>query len=203
MLFWSRIRLELARRPWMYWTFAAVCALVAWWSVHAAAAAADRARLRWGAQRTVLVATRDLAPGDRLAVERREYPAAMVPATALTPAVLGQSGPNGDGVAARAVPEGSVLVDLDLVGDTAPPSGWVVFATGAGGSPALQPGDRVAVFGEGHRWCDGRIVVGTLGVGRHDGQVTVQPLEVAVPPDCADAVSGILIGSGIVLARTG
>ena len=178
-----RVRLELARRPWLYWLFAGTCAAFAWAAVAGAQSAADAARHRWGTSRTVYVAAHALAPGDPLAVVRREYPSAMVPAAALS--VVAE-----DAVVAHPLTDGEIVTTADLAGATMTPAGWAVFAIDATGAPALVAGDPVGVFGQGALWCDG--VVATVGADL---------VEVAVPPACAEAVSAQVAVGGVVLAR--
>ncbi|MDQ3468178.1 MAG: SAF domain-containing protein, partial [Actinomycetota bacterium] len=82
----ARLRHVLARRPWLYWlaviTVAAAGGLVA----ARAVAAVEDERAAWGSPRTVVVARRDVAPGEVLdeATERRTVPAPVVPPDALT-----------------------------------------------------------------------------------------------------------------------
>lgn len=113
-----------------------------------------------------------------------DYPAAMVPSAAITTAP-------GDAVAAHAVAAGEVLVAADLAGPSAVPAGWVVFAVPSEGAPALLAGDTVSLFGSGQLWCDG--VVHSVDGERAD---------VAVPPDCAAAVSAQLALDAVVLAAS-
>jgi len=195
---WSRLRLELARRPWIYWLFAGTCACLVGLSIHSRSAEVDEQRRKWGTTRSVLVAAADHLGGDPLRFVRREYPEAMVPDDALDEI-------SGDEVAARVVPRGAVLVAPDVVGDVGPPPGWVVFATASDRAPAVHPGARVAVFGDGHRWCDGLVTAGEGSAGRSPARTSIgaSTVEVAVPPSCAEAISGLVLGDRVVLARTG
>lgn len=180
-----RLRLELARRPWIYWLIVGLCALVVWSGITRAASAADAERRQWGQSRTVLVATVDVARGQTLRARRRQYPAAMVPvgAVASLPAAA---------LAAHPIGAGEVIVRSDLAGGADPPADWVVFALPADGAPALLPGDAATVFGDGTRWCDGMVV--TFAADR---------IDVAVPPTCAEHVSAQVAAGTAVLARTG
>ena len=178
-----RVRLELARRPWLYWLFAGTCAAFAWAAVAGAQSAADRARQQWGTSRTVYVAAHTLAPGEPLAVVRREYPSAMVPQAAIAEAPEGA-------VVAHPLAHGEIVTANDLAGDTSAPPNWSVFAVDATGAPALVAGDAVGVFGQGALWCDGVVTA-----------VTTDLVEVAVPPSCAEAVSAQVAVGGVVLAR--
>ncbi len=178
-----KVRLLLARRPWLYWLCTAVCAAIAWAAVGSAQGAAVRERQRWGTTRAVWVTTQPASPGGPLTAERREYPLAVVPGDALTtlPAAA---------TAAHPLARGEVLVAADLAGAVAIPSGWVAFAITGDEVPHLVPGDAAALFGQGARWCDG-VVLAVLDTH----------VEVAVPPECADGLSAVLAVGEVVLAR--
>ncbi|HNJ96853.1 MAG TPA: hypothetical protein PLV13_01910 [Ilumatobacteraceae bacterium] len=180
-----RVRLQLARRPWIYWLVVGLCSLLAWSSVLGAQADARRAQRAWGSSQTVYVADRALAPGDPVRATTRQYPVTMVPSSAI--ATL-----EPDALAARAVSPGEVLVATDVAADRLLPAGWVVFAVATDVAPQLLAGDTVVVYGQGVRWCEG--VVGAVA----DGVV-----EVAVPPDDAEAVSALVAVGDVVLARAG
>ena len=178
-----KVRLLLARRPWLYWLCAGVCAAIAWAAVGAAQSAAVRERQRWGTTRTVWVTTQTASPGEQVAAEHREYPLAMVPTDALDTLPSAAT-------AAHMLARGEVLVAADLVGAVAIPSGWVAFAITGDDVPHLVPGDSAVLFGQGTRWCDG-VVLALLD----------NTVEVAVPPECADGLSAVLTVGEVVLAR--
>jgi len=169
-----------------------------------AGARADGAR--WGPTRPVVVAARDLAPGDALGsgdVRVRRLPAAAVPAAAL-----------------RAVPAGAVTtVRLPIVageavvparlapaGLTGPaalvPAGWraVAVPRGPAGTPPLAVGDRVDVLavieGDGPR--DDALVEGAtvVATGREADSV-------AVPAPDAPRLAWALTHGAVVLALAG
>lgn len=185
-----RVRLVLARRPWLYWSCVAVCAAVVWFAVAAAQARVVAARDAWGVTRTVWVASAKVAVGEPLRASAQEYPVAVVPAGALT------SLPS-DAVAVRSIGAGEVLVADDLAGESLTPAGWVVFAVPADSAPALALLDRVAVFGSGQRWCDGVVVA----VRTIDIATVAVAAEVAVPSECAADVSAQLALGAVTLAR--
>ena len=180
-----RARLELARRPWLYWLFVGLCAFVVWWGIHSATAAATAERQRWGTSRTVMVATRAAAAGESITAHAADYPLAMVPASAV------RSLP-AHAEAAHTIAKGEVIVDSSVAGDDAVPGGWAVFAIAHTDVPALLPGDDVAVFADGTRRCDGLVT-----------SVTTERTDVAVPPGCADALSAFVATGSVVLARSG
>jgi Flp pilus assembly protein CpaB len=201
MRFLRRFRLFVARRPLVYWllvgTFAALAASV----VVARTSAADAARRSWGDARAVLVATRDLAPGQVLGdgdtrVER--WPVALVPVGVLEelgegtivsapigagePIVLRRLGRAGVGPVASLLPPGTRGVTLPT-GDTPLP---------------VRPGDHVDVVaadGAG----SGQIVASAALVVRSDERAVVVAVDVAE----LGAVAGALAGGTVVLAVSG
>ncbi|MBI4934856.1 MAG: hypothetical protein HY828_13320 [Actinobacteria bacterium] len=178
-----RLRLVLARRPWLYWLVVAVCATIVWLQWSAVQSDAERARRSWGASRTVVVAIDTALTGEPLRVELRDYPVAMVPPDALTEAPP-------EAVAAREVVAGSVLVPFDVLGDDDIPAEWVVLAVPSQDAPSFTRGQRAATFAGGVRTCDG-IVDAT----------TVDHVEVAVPSGCAATLTVDLFAGAVVLAR--
>lgn len=184
MLLLSRLRLALARRPWLYWVSVALCASLVWLTLSAKHADLDHQRRQWGETRRVWVAAADIAPGELVNSVARDYPAAMVPASAIGDEPK-------EAIAATRIAAGEVLVDsdLDAAAQRSLPSNWVVFALPRDHTPALETGVAVAVFGSGQRWCDGIVVA----VGDND-------LDVGVPPECADSVSVQVASGATVLA---
>lgn len=187
MLLLPRLRLALARRPWLYWLFVAGCAAIVWSTLSASQAELADQRRRWGETRRVWVAAADIAPGEIVLSVARDYPIAMVTASAVDKEPIGI-------VAATSIAAGEVLVTDDVATPTARllPIDWVVFALERDNTPALHPGSTVVVFGSGQRWCDGVVVV-----------VGDDIVEVGVPPTCADAVSVQVAGEMVVLAARG
>jgi hypothetical protein len=186
----ARVRLALARRPWIHWLVVVGCAAMVWLSVHRAEADAQRAQHRWGSRRTVWVSTADTPAGAPLTLERRNYPIAVVPLSALTAAPT-------SAVAARAVGTGVIVVADDIATLRTPPTGWVVFALPADAAPSLRQGDVATVFGGGQSLCEG-IVIAPAAAGASGGAATV---EVAVAPRCGAPVGQQLTAHSIVLAR--
>ena len=177
-----QLRTRLARSPWLYWALVGIAALVVWLVVVDATSALDRERQRWGATRTVLVAARDLDTGSVLMVERRDFPVAMVPESAVTDVVANAR-------ARRPLAVGEVVTSFDVAA-AAIPTDWVVLAIDPAGQPPLAPGDDVAVFAAGQRWCTGTIV-------------ELEPLQVAMPSDCAAAASDQSAVGAVILGRIG
>ena len=188
----ARLRYVLARRPWLYWAAVAVLAAAIALVVASAVASVDDARRAWGATRTVVVATADLAPGTALAghTEARPHPSPMVPARAVTAIAP-------DAVARQHVAAGEVLVDLDIAAGHLPfaliPSGWH-------GVPVAEPvpsgaavGDRVAAVSAGAMLAPEGVVV-----ARGDGTLVV-----AVPADEAPAVAAAAAAGDLTLLLLG
>jgi len=186
MLLLSRLRLALARRPYLYWLFVAGCAAIVWSHLASSAAKLDDQRQRWGETRRVWIATTDIAPGDLVHSVARDYPIAMVPSSAIDAAPAGA-------IAITPIAAGEVLVATDVAASTGQtlPSDWVVFALDGEDSPALRAGSAVVVFGSGQRWCDGMVAA-----------VNDDTVEVAVPATCADALSIQVAAGAVVIATT-
>ena len=182
-MFVSRLRLLFARRPWLHWLIAGLCAVLVWWQLASAQSGLDRARAAWGRTRTVWVATTSARAGDELVVAKREYPSAMTPAAAADTVPVTP-------VAAREVAAGAVLVQADIVGPNTTPAGWAVFAVRAENAPHLSAAVAVGVYADGQHLCDGRAADST---GEH--------VEIAVPPDCAPPLSDRLANGRVVVSR--
>lgn len=109
----ARVRLVMARRPWMRWALVSTAALVVVVTVAQRLGDLEQRRSAWGQVRSVLVARHDLAPGTPVTVDDvvvDERPAAVVPQRALTSV-------DALSVTARTwqwVSEGEVLVSYDL-----------------------------------------------------------------------------------------
>lgn len=178
--------------------------------------AADAARSRWGDTRPVVVATRDLAPGDVVdaaAVTVRDLPSGLV-----TDAALASVGPGavvrhpivaGEPVVARRLAPDGLTGVAALV-----PSGQraVAVPLGPAGGPPLVVGDRVDVIavlppgagsGEGDPEASGgepafALAEHALVVDVTDGAVTV-----AVPRDDVPRVAWALGLGSLVLSLVG
>lgn len=172
------VRRLLVRRPWIYWSVAALAALGAAADLHVRADRIDAERATWGATRQVWVATADHAPGDPLAVARREMPVAVLAVSAAT------SDRDVAGLVARQeIAAGEVVHLVDLVAPGGPtamvPTGWRAVPVVESPPSGARPGDRVEVVGDGFVMSSEAIVVG------HHDQSTL----VAVPADTAPALS--------------
>jgi hypothetical protein len=174
----ARLRLVLARSPWLYWTIVATLAACAGLSVMRAADSVAAARDRWGESRRVLVATHDVAPGDPLApaAQIRSLPAPMIPAGALTAI-------DSAAVARQRVAAGEVIVAHDESPTATPqsliPDGWLAAAIAEAVPSGAGIGDRVTVATGGVVIAGDGVVVGVVG----------EALLVAVPAGAAAQVA--------------
>ena len=174
----ARLRVLLARRPWIYWAAIAVVVALVASSAWAAAERVEAARRSWGEERTAWVARGRIRPGAVIQAEARLLPTAAVPAGALDEDPTGRT-------ALQHVGDGEVVTDVD-VGDGSDgplallPPRWeaVAVPTDPARLPAA-PGDHVAIYSHGERLSADGIVLEAL-----DGVVTV-----AVAPGDAAAVA--------------
>jgi len=174
------LRLALARRPWLRWSLIAVAAVAAGWGVERRLQTVDDARAAWTDRRTVLVATDDHQPGDRLVAEFTSLPEIAIPPAALAEIVDGA-------VVRQRISQGEIVTGADVASGDGPAAaaraGQVVVAVS---DPLLTTamarvtvGLRVAVHSEG-------IVLA------HDARITAVEGDVvfiALDPDDATAVS--------------
>lgn len=174
----ARVRLTLARSPWMYWAVVAALAGAAGLFVMRTADGVDAARESWGRPHRVVVAARDIEPGAALdgVVELRQLPSPMIPATALTELPTAA-------VARQRIAAGEVIVTHDVSSAAAPqsliPDGWLAVAIAEPVATGARTGDRVTVTAGGVVLAaDGVVVGGAEGV-----------LLVAVPAGAAPQVA--------------
>lgn len=146
-----RMLRRLRRHPVARWVLALVVAAVTASSVHRVASEAEAERQRWGEAVPVVVADRDLTPGDVVGaddVATATWPAAMVPTGAIaSPAVA-----VGRTVGATVV-AGEAVLDLrlappEVTGAAAllPPGSRGIAVPAGPGTPTLAVGDRVDVL---------------------------------------------------------
>jgi hypothetical protein len=182
----ARLRLLVARRPWLYWLAVLAVAAASAAVVADAVAGVDEARRAWGASRAVVIATRDVRPGEPAAgaVATRSRPAPMVPVAAVA-----ETGPNA--VFRQHVSAGEIVVEADLAPTAAPqariPPGWRAVAIAERVPSGAAVGDGVDVASGGIVLADEAVVVGAAG----------DTLLVAVPAAEAAAVAAAA-GSGDV-----
>lgn len=194
------------------WLVAGGLAALAGLAVGQLAAAAQEARVRWGQTRSVLVVTRPVAAGRRLAgaVERLERPLAVLPEGALDRLPSGSRAAHslarGDAVTRTAVASTASRSAGEGVGDDQ----RLVAVTQPQARLAVHVGDHVdvwstldaSVVGAG-RPTTSRVAVGTAVVAVHKDIVTL-----AVPARDAAAVAeasalGAVTLAGVPPARGG
>lgn len=146
-----RVVRRLRRHPVARWVLALAMAAVTASSVHRVAAEAEAERQRWGEAVAVVVAGRDLGPGDVVGIDdvvAATWPAAMVPAgaTASTTDAVGRT-------VGAAVVAGEAVLDVRLAppgvtGAAAllPPGSRGIAVAAGPGTPTLAVGDRVDVL---------------------------------------------------------
>jgi Flp pilus assembly protein CpaB len=198
--FLVRSRRWLARRS-VRRSLAAIVALLAGLAGVAVVQAAEQGRERWGSVRTVVVARRDLAFGERVdagAVELRELPDAAVTRAALSEIPVGA-------VVRQPIAEGEPLIAERLAPDglsgvaALVPPGWraVAVPLGPAGVPPVQVGDLVDVVAvmaaatgiSGH----GHDVVSEAGGGAATGEPAVPLVERATVVDVGDDTVSVAV----------
>jgi SAF domain len=182
------VRRLLVKRPWIYWLAVTALATGAGASMLSRADRVDAERAAWGDTRSVWVATADVAPGEPLAVERRQVPRAMVSDAAL------ESIDSVAGLSARQhLAVGEIVHTTDVVAPNGPqsltPAGWLAVPVTESPGSGAEIGDRVRVVGDGIVLGDEAIVV-----GHHDGATLV-----AVPADAAPPIATLAAHQGVTL----
>ena len=182
------VRRILVRRPWIYWSLAAIATLGASATLLGRSDAIDAARDSWGQTRTVWVATVDHAPGDPVTADRRDVPTSMVADSAVTAA----GGIDGR-IARQHLAAGEIVHGVDLVATDGPqamiPPGWLAVPVDESPSSGARLGDRVHVVSDGFVVSDDGLVVGT-----HDGTTLV-----AVPDHAAPSIPAAADAGGLTL----
>ena len=174
----ARLRLALARSPWLYWAIVAVLA-----GDRRAVRDARRQRRRDGPPVVGRDTTRcrrppAVEPGgrSRRSAEPRQLPAPMVPADAVTELAT-------DAVARQRIAAGEVIVTHDVVAHAAPqsliPQHWLAVAIAEPVASGARVGDGVTVTAGGVVIAAEGVVVGLAG----------EALLVAVPADEAPQVA--------------
>ena len=195
MRWMPRMRMLLARRPWLYWLLVSAIAVGIATAVAAAMGDVRRQRDAWGHATTVFMTTRDVAVGESLAgaVTSRDVPTAIVPPAALTimPAAA---------TATQRIAAGEIIVRVDVVDEQGPlalvPRGWLAIDIPRTDDPLdtarqlFGIGDSAVVLADGSIIAEHAIVV----------DVTGDRLAVAVPRDVAARVAQAANQRAAVLA---
>ena len=187
----ARLRLGLARSPWLYWAIVAVLAGTAGLLVMRAASGVDAARQSWGETRQVFVARQAIEPGGALdaSVSRHEMPSPVVPADAVTDL-------DAEAVARQRIAAGEIVVAHDVSPSAAPqsliPAGWLAVAVAEPVASGATVGDAVSVATGGIVVAPDGLVVAVVG----------EALLVAVPADeAAQVAQAASTGDVAVLIR--
>lgn len=181
-----RIRLVVARHPWIYWLAIVAVAGTAGLGTARALAAVDTARQSWGSQATVWVATADSAPGQAIHAESRRVPRAVVPTNAAVTLPA-------HAVARQHLGIGEMITSADVsVGGAAGllPDGWVALAVPSAVAH-FSVGDHVNIYSGDQLVSDGSVV-----------DTSETEVMVAVPADAAPAMAMGLHADAITLGLT-
>lgn len=152
------IRRLLARRRWIYWLLVSGLASACAAQVLARLDEVEAERVRWGETRTVLVAARDIVPGEPLSgvTVDRHLPIAMIPESAVTDVV--------NRIARQHVALGEMITTADIAAGDGPqslvPEGWLAVAIVESPSSGAAIGDRVQVASDGVVISSDALVVG-------------------------------------------
>jgi hypothetical protein len=182
----ARIRLMMARHPWIYWSAIVVLAAVVGLGAAKAIAGVDAARRSWGEQQSVWVATAAIEPGQPIVAQRRDVPRAMVPVAAVAELATPTT-------ARQRIGSGEIITSIDVTaGGTAGlvPDGWVAFAVAAA-VDHFATGDHLNVY-------SGDVLVSAgLVVDVADSE-----LMVAVPGNAAPTMAIALLADAVALGLT-
>ncbi len=182
----ARIRLTVARHPWVYWlTISALAGVVAL-GAERAMAGVDAARRSWGEQEAVWVASAAIEPGQPIHADRRQVPRALAPASAVIDDPV-------DDAARQHIASGEIITEPDLAAGGAAgliPDGWLAFAVPAAVAH-FAPGDHVRVYS-----VDQFVAAGVV-VGRGESEVMV-----AIPIDAAPVMVTALLANTVAVALT-
>jgi pilus assembly protein CpaB len=196
-----QLRLFVARRPLVHWLLIGLAALLTGAFVYSRAAGAQEARQRWGTARSIVVAVRDLPAGHRVGpgdVRRRSWPAALVPAGALSSLDDGV-------VVAEPVVAGEPVVRSRLgraragpIAATLAPGRRAVALPVGDAPPPVAVGDQVDLVAAGSALAAQVVARGASVVAVQERAVVV-----AVTADELPEVAGGLVDGTVVVAVSG
>jgi hypothetical protein len=142
----SRVRIALARRPWIRWLLIAGLSIAAGVTVSAQLRRVESARSSWTDTVVVFTTLQDHSPGEPLLVASVELPRAAVPNSAVSDDPIGAT-------ARQRIAAGEIVVAGDVVSGDGPAAraddGTVVVAVHDSLVVAAPLGARVAVFADG------------------------------------------------------
>lgn len=181
------IRRLLARRRWIYWLLVSGLASACAAQVLARLDEVEAERVRWGETRTVLVAARDIVPGEPLSgvTVDRHLPIAMIPESAVTDVA--------NRIARQHVAVGEMITTADLAVGEGPqalvPEGWLAVAIVESPSSGAAIGDRVQVASDGVVISSDALVVGFVD----DATLVAAPADEAPLLPAAAAASALAL----------
>ncbi len=182
----ARIRLTVARHPWVYWLVISAVAGVVALGAARAMAGVDAARRSWGEQEAVWVASTAIEPGQPIHADRRQVPRALAPPSAVVVAPV-------EAVARQHISPGEIITEVDLASRGASgliPDGWLAFAVPAAVAH-FAAGDHLRVY-SGDQFLAAGVVV-----DRGESE-----LMVAVPIEAAPAMATALLANTVTIALT-
>jgi hypothetical protein len=146
-------RVFVARHRWISWLVIFSLAGAVGLAVHTELRKIDAARAAWGETVSVLVTDDDHAAGDLASVERRDLPAALVPASALRSLAVGAT-------LRQRVAAGEILTSTDITAIAGPAAGATTDSVVVG---VIDPLARGAVVGSSVRIASEGIVLAESG----------------------------------------
>jgi len=182
----ARVRLVVARHPWLYWMAVAALAGTVAIGVSDAMAKVDAARRSWGTQQSVWTATNRIEPGQTITAERVQVPRAVVSSDAAEASPVGA-------IAKQHIAAGEIVTDADVaVPGTAGliPDGWVAFAVPES-VEHFAAGEHVNVY------TTDRLISGGVVVDAGDSDVMV-----AVAADAAPMMATALQSGAVTVGLT-
>jgi hypothetical protein len=180
----ARVRLVLARHPWLYWIAVAGLAGIVTMGIVDAMAKVDAARRSWGTQKPVWMATAPIEPGAVITAERSEVPTAVIPGDAVDASPAGA-------VAKQHISAGEIVTTADVALSGAAgliPDGWVAFAVPESAGH-FAAGDHVNVYTADRLICEGLVV-----------EADDSDAMVAVPTDTAPAMATAMQSDAVTIA---
>ena len=182
----ARIRLTVARHPWVYWLVISAVAGAVALGAGRAMAGVDAARRSWGEQMEVWVASTAIEPGQPIRADRHQVPRAVAPASAVNVSPA-------DSVARQHIAPGEIITDDDVAARGPAgliPDGWLAFAVPAAVAH-FAPGDRVRAYS------GDQFVAAGVVVDRGESE-----LMVAIPVEAAPAMTTALLANTVTIALT-
>ncbi len=177
------VRLMVARHPWIYWFVVALVAGSVGLGTARSLARVEAARLSWGEQKTVWVASAAIEPGQPVTADRRSVPRAMAPVSAISTAPV-------DAVARQQIAAGEIITVADITSSGSAglvPDGWVALVVPSPGGH-FTVGDHLRIYAGDQPVAAGLVVDG----GESE-------LMVAVPEAAAPVLATALLADAVTI----